>query len=153
MKLIKKIADLLEKKGYLEIFMYVFFGGLTTVINFVVYFICRELFNIDFVISNTISWLLSVTFAFITNKIWVFHSKTDSAKALVIEFSKFVFYRLLSFGIDMGSMAVLLKWLNLNDYLAKIITQVLVIVSNYFFSKLFIFNKEPEIVEISDDDK
>jgi|UPI00039C83E3 putative flippase GtrA len=150
---VKSVINTLEKKGYLEIFLYVFFGGLTTLVNFIVYFICRELFQSDFIISNTISWILSVTFAFVTNKLWVFHSKTDSFIALLIEFFKFVFYRLLSFGIDMGSMFILLKWLDLNDYIAKAVTQILVIVSNYFFSKLFIFKNTDKIIEVSDDEK
>lgn len=150
---VKSVINTLDKKGYLEIFLYIFFGGLTTLVNLIVYFICREIFQSNFVISNTISWILSVTFAFVTNKLWVFHSKTDSFVALLIEFFKFVFYRLLSFGIDMGSMFFLLKIINTGDVIAKLFTQVLIIIANYFFSKLFIFKNKNEIIEVSDNEK
>lgn len=129
----------LEKRNLWEIFIYLFFGGLTTVVNFVAFFIARDLLHLSLVPSNTISWLIAVLFAFVTNKTWVFHSKTETAGELAIEFGKFLFYRLLSYVIDMGMMLLLVNIVHLGDFWAKLITQVFVVIANYLFSKLFIF--------------
>lgn len=136
------IQKIIKNDRLMEITLYVFFGGLTTVVNFVAYFLARDFFNLNFVISNTISWISAVLFAFITNKIWVFKSKTETFIELIIEFSKFIFYRLLSFGIDMGSMFVFIKVFHLSDFIAKLFTQIFIVISNYVFSKLFIFKSK-----------
>ncbi|KAF1306217.1 GtrA family protein [Candidatus Enterococcus willemsii] len=125
-----------------EVFLYIFFGGLTTVVNFVVYFIARDLLKTDLIVSNTLSWIAAVLFAFITNKIWVFQSKTQGIIELLIELLKFVFYRLLSFGIDMGCMLLFINVMHLGDFLSKLFTQVFIVIANYVFSKLFIFKKK-----------
>lgn len=136
------IQKIIKNERLVEIILYIFFGGLTTVVNFVAYFIARDLFHFNFVISNTISWISAVLFAFITNKIWVFKSKTESFFELIIEFGKFIFYRLLSFGIDMGSMFIFIKVFHLSDFIAKLLTQIFIVISNYLFSKLFIFKSK-----------
>ena len=69
----EKIKELLKK--YKFIILYGIFGVLTTIINIVTYALCYDMFNISNVVSNIIAWVLSVLFAFITNKIWVFESK------------------------------------------------------------------------------
>ncbi|MBO0460972.1 GtrA family protein [Enterococcus sp. DIV1298c] len=146
MKVYVQFKSYLESKGYWEVFIYLFFGGLATVVNFVSYAIVQQLFHLSMPVSNTISWICSVLFAFVTNKIWVFQSKSPSYTHFFIEFAKFVFYRIVSYGLDMGAMILMIKGLDMNDYVAKIITQVLVVLANYIFSKLFIFNKT-EIIE------
>ena len=135
----KKLKELYLK--YKEIINYIIFGGLTTITNFVVYFICTKLFSIDEVISNGIAWFLSVLFAYVTNKIFVFESKTHGIKELV-EMSSFFLARVLS-GIccDVGTFALMVKVFAINDVVAKIVTQVMVIVMNYVLSKLVIFKK------------
>ncbi|MBM7710535.1 putative flippase GtrA [Enterococcus xiangfangensis] len=100
-------------------------------------------------ISNTISWVFSVLFAFVTNKVWVFQSKTESFKELIWEFSKFIFARVVSFGMDMATMYLLIDLLHTGNLIAKLITQIIVVVANYVFSKVFIFKK----VEIIEDEK
>lgn len=146
MKIYDQFKSYLETKGYWEVFIYLFFGGLATVINFVSYAIALQVFHLSMPISNTISWVCAVLFAFITNKIWVFKSKSPSYSHLLLEFSKFIFYRIVSYGLDMGAMFLMINGLDMNDYVAKIITQVLVVLANYVFSKLFIFTKT-EIIE------
>ncbi|EOS7999517.1 GtrA family protein [Enterococcus hirae] len=141
-----RVRQFLEEKGYWEIFIYLFFGGLATVVNIVTFAIALQMLHLSMPIANTISWICSVLFAFVTNKLWVFHSKSPNFFHLVIEFSKFLFYRILSYGMDMGSMLLLIQVMHTNDYVAKIITQVIVVVANYVFSKLFIF-KGTTIVE------
>ncbi len=146
MNLYHRAKQFLEQKGYWEIFIYLFFGGLATVVNFVSFYIAMQLLGFSMPVSNTISWICSVLFAFVTNKIWVFHSKSPNVLHLVIEFGKFVFYRVVSYGMDMGAMLLMIQVMHMNDYVAKIITQIIVVLANYIFSKLFIF-KETEIVE------
>ncbi len=135
------MKKLWQNPRFQEVFWYIFFGGLTTVMNFVIYYAARFLLGDNLYVNNSLAWFGSVLFAFVTNKVWVFHSHSESMGALIAEFARFVFYRLLSFFIDMGSMVILIKWLHINDFIAKLFTQVLVVVANYIFSKLFIFNK------------
>lgn len=135
-----KIIELYKK--YKEIIVYLVFGGLSTIVNFVSYYIFARILGIDEVISSGLSWVCAVIFAYITNKIFVFNSKTNSLKELMKEAITFVSCRILS-GIfcDVGTFAVMVKILKINDIIAKIITQVMVVIVNYIFSKLVIFKK------------
>ena len=136
----------LERKGYWEIFIYLFLVVWQQLLTLSVSIFRNLLFELSMPVSNTISWICSVLFAFVTNKIWVFHSKSPSFLHLIIEFGKFIFYRVVSYGMDMGAMLLMIQVMHVNDYVAKIITQVIVVLANYIFSKLFIF-KETEIIE------
>ncbi|WP_165003279.1 MULTISPECIES: GtrA family protein [unclassified Enterococcus] len=146
MKLYQQVREYLENKGYWEILVYLFFGGLATVVNFVSFAIALQYFDLSMALSNSISWFCSVLFAFVTNKLWVFHSKSPNFTHALIECGKFFFYRILSYGLDMGAMVLLIDGMHTNEYVAKIITQIIVILANYVFSKLFIF-KETEVFE------
>ena len=128
---------------YKEIINYLVFGGLATVVNFVTYFIVARLMGIDEVLSSGISWFFSVLFAYITNKLFVFESKTDGIKAVLIEMGSFFLARIVS-GIlcDVGTFALMVKVFNINDLFAKVVTQVMVVIVNYVFSKLIIFRKK-----------
>ena len=128
---------------YKEIINYLVFGGLATVVNFVTYFIVARLIGIDEVLSSGISWFFSVLFAYITNKLFVFESKTDGIKAILIEMGSFFLARIVS-GIlcDVGTFALMVKVFNINDLFAKVVTQVMVVIVNYVFSKLIIFRKK-----------
>lgn len=136
----EKIIELYKK--YKEIIVYLVFGGLSTIVNFVSYFIFARIIGIDEVISSGLSWLCAVIFAYLTNKIFVFNSKTTTTKELIKEAITFVSCRVLS-GIfcDVGTFAIMVKVLKINDIIAKIITQVMVVIVNYIFSKLIIFKK------------
>ena len=148
MKIYYAFRTYLEEKRLWEAFIYLFFGGLATIVNIVTFSISFQVFQLSWPVSNAISWICSVLFAFVTNKIWVFQSKTDSIKGLTWEFSKFLFARIVSFGMDMACMYLFIDLLHTGNLFAKIITQVVVVVANYFFSKVFIFKK----VEIIDDE-
>ncbi len=126
---------------YKEVILYLFFGVLTTVVSFVSYYLCSELLHIHYLISNIISWIFAVIFAYITNRIWVFESKSTGLKAIFKEMFAFVNCRLLSGVIDMVVMFLLVDSLNINDLYAKLFTQVIVVILNYVFSKLIIFKK------------
>lgn len=127
---------------YKEVLLYLLFGGLTTIVNILTFYIFRKL-NVELYISNIIAWIISVLFAFITNKLYVFESKNKSKKENIKEITSFFGFRLLSLVFDMGSMFLLINILKINDLLSKIFANILVIILNYIFSKLFIFkNKE-----------
>lgn len=142
----RKFESYLKEKKLWEIFIYLFFGGLATVVNIVTFTAAYQLFHLSWPISNTISWICSVLFAFVTNKLWVFQSKTETFGALAWEFSKFLFARIISFGMDMACMYLFIDILSTGNLVAKIITQIVVVVANYVFSKVFIF-KKVEIIE------
>jgi putative flippase GtrA len=137
----KKIVELYQK--YKEVINYLIFGGLSTIVNFVSYFIAARMIGIEEVTSSAISWFCAVLFAYVTNKLFVFESKTETKKAMIKEMVSFFLARILS-GIlcDVGSFALMVKVFHINDIFAKIVTQVMVVVVNYVFSKLFIFKKK-----------
>lgn len=149
MKIYQAFKNYLEEKRLWEVFIYLFFGGLATVVNIVTYAMAFQIFHLSWPVSNAISWICSVLFAYVTNKVWVFQSKTGTFKELAWEFGKFVFARVVSFGMDMICMYLFIDMLHTGNLIAKIITQVVVVVANYVFSKVFIFKK----VEIIEDEK
>ena len=127
-------------RNYKEIINYLVFGVLATVVNFVSYYIFARIIGIDEVISSGLSWFASVLFAYITNKLFVFDSKTVTKKELIKECISFFLARVLS-GIlcDVGTFDVMVKVFKINDIIAKIVTQVMVVIVNYIFSKFIIF--------------
>lgn len=132
-----KIMKLFQQ--YQEIITYVFFGGLTTLVNIVVFFILDTGFNTPYLIANAIAIIVSILFAYVTNKIWVFHSKTKNFRDTFYEFIKFIGFRLLSGLADMLTMYILVDLILLDTNLSKLATQFIVVVLNYLFSKFFIF--------------
>lgn len=136
----RKLFDLYKK--YSEVINYLIMGVFTTLVSILVYALCTRVFHINYMISNIISWILSVSFAYITNKKFVFRSKCDAFKDLIVEVYQFFKYRLFSLGIDILLMYVFIELFNFDDMIAKIIVQVIVIILNYIFSKLFVFKKK-----------
>ena len=132
----EKIKKLWTK--YREIINYLIFGVLTTVVNIVTFYLLTAL-SVNWQISNVIAWITSVVFAYITNKRYVFES---SNKSVWKEFLSFVYFRLLSFVIDMGCMYLMIDIMNINDLISKVVVNVLVVILNYVFSKLFVFKKK-----------
>ena len=136
----KKIKNLFIK--YKEIINYLIFGILTTIISLLSYYILvLTILNpnnpIELQIANVASWIISVTFAYITNRKYVFNSQE---KNIIKEISKFYYARIASLLIDMALMYVLVSKLNFNDKIIKIIVQIIVIIMNYVLSKLVVFN-------------
>lgn len=125
---------------YREILLYLFFGGCTTLVNIVSFFLLR-LVNIPLYPSNVTAWFLSVLFAYITNKLFVFESKSSDKKKLLKESLSFFGFRVLSLLFDMGIMYLLIDILSWNELIAKVLSNIFVIIINYLFSKLFIFKK------------
>ena len=134
--MLNKLLNLYKK--YKEIINYLIFGVLTTLISIVTYAIFTKVFHIDYLISNVLSWIIAVLFAYITNKIYVFESKS---KKNIKEITSFFFFRIISLVMEMIILYVFVDILHIDDLVTKIIAQIIVIVSNYVFSKVFVFNK------------
>ena len=135
--MIKKIMDLYD--NYQEMVNYVFFGGLTTLVNIIVFFLLDTGLGWPYLIANAIAIVVSILFAYVTNKIWVFQSKTENFQETFYEFTKFIGFRLLSGLADMATMWVLVDLLIIDSSISKLLTQFIVVVLNYVFSKFFIF--------------
>ena len=140
-KLVKKIIDFFIKLLGREVFMYLLFGGLTTLINIIVYYLCT-LVKMSTGISTTIAFIVSVIFAYITNRKWVFESKATTKKKILNEIWKFLSVRIGTYFMDLLLMILLVDKLSWNGLICKIIVNILVIVLNYIASKLIIFKKE-----------
>ena len=129
---------------YKEIINYLIFGVLTTILSLAIYYLLTFTFldannPIQLQIANTLSWIAGVLFAYFTNRKYVFSSK-DSNK--IKEFSKFVTARITTLLMDMLIMFLGVTILHGNDKIIKLISQVVVIVCNYIFSKIFVFKSK-----------
>lgn len=124
-----------------ETLSYLFFGVLTTLVNLLSYKACTMV-GADYRLATIIAWILSVTFAYVTNKLYVFQSKSLQFHHLIKELSSFVLSRLFSGACDLAFMILAVEWFAMNDFLAKIFTNVFVVILNYISSKLFVFKKK-----------
>lgn len=127
-----------------ELWNYLIVGLLTTVVSLATYFICTETFldpnnDIQLQIANIISWVFAVAFAYVTNRVYVFKSKS---KEYFKEISSFVGARILSLLMDMFTMFIIVSVLHFNDKIGKLFSQIVVTIANYILSKLFVFKKE-----------
>ena len=131
-------------KKYKEIINYLTVGVLTTVVSLAVYYVCVIIFldpqnAIELQIANVISWIAAVTFAYITNRKFVFESKNQD---MLKEASAFVGARVVTLLMDMFCMFIMVTCMGLSDKIAKLMVQIIVIVANYVFSKIFVFRKK-----------
>jgi len=124
-----------------ETISYLIFGVLTTIVNYVVFEIC-QFAKIHYLIGTGIAWVLAVMFAYITNKLFVFESKSWKKEVIVKELTSFVACRAISGLFDLGFMALAVELLSMNKSIAKLVSNVFVVIANYIFSKLFIFKKQ-----------
>ena len=136
----KKLRALFER--YYDIISYLFFGGLTTVVNYLVYLPCYNWWGISAGVSNMIAWVFAVAFAFLTNKPFVFKSHDWSAKTLWPELTKFLGCRIGSGLIETGLIFLTVDLLRWNGNVMKLILSVVVVILNYVGSKLIVFRKK-----------
>lgn len=142
-KVSPKLGGLCEKLwNNTELVSYLFAGVATTVVNYVAYFVFTRVFGLGVMPGTWASWVVSVTFGYTVNKIFVFRTHCESVGALVREAVSFVTMRLVSLGAESVLMYVTVEVLHLNDLAMKLATNLLVIVLNYVFSKLLIFKKK-----------
>lgn len=122
--------------------LYVLVGALTTLVNMAAYWLCFNILGIPNVSATVTAWILAVSFAFITNKVWVFESRSFDGKTLWREIPAFFGARLLTGLLDVGIMYATVDMLGWNALVWKLISNVIVIVLNYVASKLVIFKKQ-----------
>jgi len=139
-----------------EAVRYLIFGVLTTLVNFVVYFAAIAVFGEEsYLVSNVIAWIFAVAFAYVTNKLWVFESRSWAWKEVSRELAGFVSARIFSLLVEEAGLWLMIGVLNFGswsipipahpiggDVVAKFIMQVVVVLLNYVFSKLLIFRKK-----------
>ena len=147
---------LISKVIEYEVLMYLVFGVLTTVVNFVVFWLCGKITDADTTLltlgtfdlkwvyfANAVAWVCSVVFAFVTNKLFVFESKSKDSGSVIRELVSFFGARILCFVIfDVVVFALLYDVLHLNEYIVKIVNAVFVVIFNYVASKLVVFRKK-----------
>ena len=120
-----------------ELFWYVVFGTLTTIVNIVVYF-ALEYIGVNYIISNIIAWFLSVLFAYVTNRIWVFESRSpDILKEMTLFFSG----RIFSGVLDTALLYLFVDILTLGNTFSKIAVEIIITILNYLLSKLIVFKE------------
>jgi len=126
---------------YKDIILYLLFGGCTTLVNVISYWICAHMLSIGVMPSTVIAWILAVLFAYVTNRKWVFHSEANGTNEILGEMAKFFGARIATGIVDWACMYIFVDVLGLNDVIIKILSNIVVIILNYVASKLIIFKK------------
>lgn len=147
--MIEKIKALWKK--HREVLMYLIFGGLTTAVDwgvsYLLYFFWGAAIEETAVLvhlANTIAWAAAVTFAYVTNRIWVFESSRRGLLPILGEFASFAGGRVLTLLLQEAMFVVFFHWLGISEFIVKAIAAVLVVIANYFISKLLVFKKNKE---------
>ena len=135
---LRHFAPLYHK--YKSALLYLFFGGLTTLVSIGSYALADRLLHIHELIANLFSWVCAVSFAYGTNRVWVF-SSTAKGRAVFREALSFYAGRLITLGIEEAMLAVFVSWLAFDGLTVKVIAQFVVLILNYFISKLLVFRK------------
>ena len=139
-----------------EVVKYIFFGVLTTVVNFIVYFAITGIFGEEtYLAANIAAWVFAVAFAYVTNKLWVFDSKSWAKSVVMKELGAFISARVFSLAVEELGLYLMIDLMRLSEWsvdvmimtvggatIAKLFMQFVVIVMNYVFSKLVIFRKK-----------
>jgi len=138
-------------KKYKSIILYIFFGGMTTVVDWSVSFLLYYLWGdaieaTPWLIhgANVIAWVAAVAFAYVTNRIWVFESKRKGFLPVLGEIGAFAGGRVVTLLLQEILMAIFFTWLGFNEYIVKIVAAVLVVIINYFISKFFVVTKKKD---------
>lgn len=127
-----------KKKNMLELISYVIVGGLTTLVNFVVFFLCTAA-EMHWFFANVLSWIAAVLFAYAANRKYVFKSSANDKKK---EFLQFVSLRLLTLVVETALLFVFIQLLDFHENISKIIVSFVTVIGNYVFCKFLIFHPE-----------
>ena len=138
--MLSKIRNFLSK--YRDLVIYLFFGGLTTLVNFLVYFPLYNWMSVSATVSNILAWAVAVVFAYLTNKPFVFQSKDWSMRTVIPEFAKFLGCRIGSGIIETGLIWFTVDFMMFNGNIMKVLISVLVVILNYISSKWIVFMKK-----------
>lgn len=137
--IINKLLALSRRDEFSKIFRYLVIGVLTTLVSFGTYRFLYNVINIEVNISNVISILLAITFAYFANKIYVFKSQCASIKLLLVEFFAFYWARFISMCVEVLGVFILHNLLLFDAMLAKIVISIIIILLNYILSKFWVF--------------
>ena len=129
-------------KRHKEVLLYLFFGVLSFLISIGTYALFTEVLHINVLIANIFAWIFSVSFAYITNRIWVFNENATGVKSILIEIVKFVSARLASLAVEELILYIFITRMRLNSMIVKIAATSIVIILNYASSKLWVFRSE-----------
>ena len=125
-----------------EVLLYLFFGFVTTVISVVVYWLGADVAGISPLIANLFSWVLAVLVAFLTNRTWVFHARTENRQAFFRQLLSFYGGRLFTLGVEEAILFVGISLLHFANMPVKWTAQVVIVILNYVISKLVVFKKK-----------
>ena len=137
------IVRLINK--YRDVIPYAIFGVLTTIVNVITYWIAVHLFLLPVMVGTIFAWTIAVSFAYVTNRRWVFHSGSKGIKAIIAELVSFFICRLATGAVDWLCMFICVDILKYNDVIIKTVANILVIVLNYIASKLIIFKNSKDV--------
>ena len=118
---------------------YLIFGFLAFVLNYILYFVFADAVAMHYMAATGLSWVLTVVFAYWTNRTFVFKSQNKETKAVVTEFVSFIGARVATEVLELGLMYLMVDVMAVNDKISKLICQVIVILANYVLSKIWIF--------------
>lgn len=144
------MTKFIKKMFQSQALRYIFFGGCTTLVNLVSYGLLRSQAGIDVTKANFLSIALAILFAYIVNKIFVFESRTDTLAALLKECAQFIGMRLLTMFIEIFGVVLLSSVWGIQDMVAKIVIQVVVLVLNFIFSKVFVFSDKKRLEDMDE---
>lgn len=137
----EKLKELWKKFLTKEVIFYIIFGVLTTIVNLLVFSILT-FFKLNENVSNVISIIVAVLFAYFTNRKLVFNSSASTLKEKLKEFYKFILGRLFTMGVEIVGFYLLFNILNIQKLISKILISIIVIILNFFISKFFAFKKK-----------
>ena len=143
-KTMKKLWDFAweQYRKHEEGINYLIFGFLAFVLNYVLYFVFASMLQMHYMIATAVSLVLTVVFAYWTNRTFVFKSQNKDVQSLGREFVAFIGARVATEVLELAMMFVMVDVADLNEYISKLICQVIVILANYFLSKLWIFKEK-----------
>lgn len=123
-----------------EILLYLFFGGLTFIVSILSYIFFEFVVGMSPLIANLFSWILAVSFAYVTNRIWVFSKVAYGFTGVAKELFAFFIGRIITLVLEEVILFIGISILDIDSVFVKIIGQIIVILSNYFISKRIVFN-------------
>lgn len=126
---------------------YLIFGFLAFVLNYILYFLFADAMQMHYMTATVLSWVLTVVFAYWTNRTFVFKSQNKDTGSVVKEFVSFIGARIATEVLELVLMYVMVDLLSINDKISKLVCQVLVILANYVLSKIWIFKKSGDGAE------
>ena len=156
-KIIRKILSVFPKfiqdfyYKHESVMLYLIVGAMTTAVSVIAQYI-PAFMGLPTEVNTAISWICAVTFAFFTNKAWVFKNDSKEKSDWIKQASSFYGARLVTLLMEIGFMSLTVRVLHQNEYIMKLIAQVFILVLNYLFSKFVIFRKKPESADNSENE-